>query len=478
MPRPRAGARPAFRFNIRMRRLRRLLPLAAVLVLTACGGGGGDKSAADANPAGAKVFADAGCGGCHTLSAASSKGTVGPNLDSLQLSSDRVVRQVENGGNGMPSFSSKLSDQQIKDVAAFVAASAGTSNGKSVAGKFEPDDTKLSSCASGSFPCYEQGFGNLAYAEGARVALTELDRRMRTETAVLSDCHRIAHSIGAAALARADGNVAKAFVEGTATCGSGFYHGLIERAFVGVPESRLAIAADGVCKAKEIQADAFRAYQCVHGLGHGLMIYTGYDLPQSLRVCDDLSEQFNRVSCTGGVFMENAQSSYGVKSRWLKDDDLIYPCDKVAERHKYYCYLLVTSRILPAVGGSLERTAEVCRQSERDWIGECFESFGRDVSGIARQNGDKIIPYCRLAKANEGDCVYGAVRDIANNDANTERAAVFCTKVRVGLRGRCWEGVGTMVGALNTYEDQRRQACTRLTPKYEADCARGAGIPA
>ena len=241
-------------------------------------------------------------------------------------------------------------------------------------------------------------------------------------------------------------------------------------------ELGLSLAANRICSDKEIRRVGFISYQCVHGLGHGLMLHTGYDLPKSLRVCDDLEEQFDQVSCTGGVFMENANSSYGTTSRYLKSDDLIYPCNKVATRHKYYCYLLVTSRILPAVGGSLERTAKVCRQSEPDWVDECFESFGRDASGIAKQMGDKILPLCRIAGANEDDCIYGAARDIANNDAAGERAARFCDKVKVGARAHCFEGVGTILGGLHTYADERRAACAAVTTRYLADCARGAGI--
>ena len=241
-------------------------------------------------------------------------------------------------------------------------------------------------------------------------------------------------------------------------------------------ELGLGLAANRVCDDEEIRRVGFVYYQCVHGLGHGLMLHTGYDLPKSLRVCDALKAEFDQVSCTGGVFMENANASYGTTSQWLKDDDLIYPCNEVATRHKYYCYLLVTSRILPAVGGSLERTAEVCRQSEEGWVEECFESFGRDASGIAKQNGDEIVPLCRLAGANEIDCIYGAARDIANNDADGERAARFCEQVKATARARCFEGVGTILGGLNTYADERRAACAALTTRYLADCARGAGL--
>jgi mono/diheme cytochrome c family protein len=49
--------------------------------------------------AGRGVFSDAGCGSCHALDAA--------------------------GAGGMPSFAGRLSPQEIRDVAAFVAANTG-----------------------------------------------------------------------------------------------------------------------------------------------------------------------------------------------------------------------------------------------------------------------------------------------------------------------------------------------------------------
>ena len=70
--------------------------------------------------AGKAVFASAGCGGCHTLKAASATGTIGPNLDDLKPELAIVVHQVEVGGGPMPAFKGQLSDKQISDVAAFV----------------------------------------------------------------------------------------------------------------------------------------------------------------------------------------------------------------------------------------------------------------------------------------------------------------------------------------------------------------------
>ena len=73
--------------------------------------------------AGKAVFTgSAGCTACHTLSDANATGTVGPNLDTLKPSYDAVVKQVTNGGGGMPPFKDTLTEQQIQDVAAYVSS--------------------------------------------------------------------------------------------------------------------------------------------------------------------------------------------------------------------------------------------------------------------------------------------------------------------------------------------------------------------
>jgi mono/diheme cytochrome c family protein len=82
---------------------------------------------ADAHAAAGKaVFASARCGDCHTLGAAGASGQIGPNLDDLRPTYAQVQSKVEQGGGGMPSFSGRLDEQQIKDVAAFVSTRAGS----------------------------------------------------------------------------------------------------------------------------------------------------------------------------------------------------------------------------------------------------------------------------------------------------------------------------------------------------------------
>jgi cytochrome c553 len=74
---------------------------------------------------GGQIFAQAGCGGCHTLAAAGATGQGGPNLDQLRPSAAAVRAQVSSGGGGMPSFAGSLTSSQIASVAAFVSSAAG-----------------------------------------------------------------------------------------------------------------------------------------------------------------------------------------------------------------------------------------------------------------------------------------------------------------------------------------------------------------
>ena len=73
------------------------------------------------NPAnGASLFSSSGCGACHTLAAAGSTGTAGPNLNQAKPALALIEFRVKNGGLDMPPFGSSLSNQQIADLATWI----------------------------------------------------------------------------------------------------------------------------------------------------------------------------------------------------------------------------------------------------------------------------------------------------------------------------------------------------------------------
>jgi cytochrome c553 len=442
--------------------------LAATVLVAGCGAG---KSATNAT--GAKVFASAGCGGCHELSAAKANGQTGPNLDQLKPSYDAVVRQVSNGGGGMPSFARRLSTNQIRDVASFVAVS--TKNNSAALTAFRPNHVKLADCR-GDYACYKQAFGNIAYYRNPEAALATLASSMKTNRLVNSGCHQIAHEIGHAGYARYHDNAAQALANGSMTCWSGYYHGVIERAFGGVPRSKVASIARSLCTGKAINKTYFLLYQCVHGLGHGLMIYSLNDLPYSLEVCDHLATAWDQTSCTGGVFMQNFLPGpmQIAPTKWVSKKDLLYPCDKVAVRDKLYCYLMVTSRILPVVHYDFRKAAAWCRKAQTGWVATCFQSFGRDASGYSVQNPARILQLCRLAGSMERECIYGGSRDLTANDAGPTRAIKMCLLAPASTRSYCFDGVGTILGGFANRTAARRAKCGPVPAAYRRDCYRGA----
>jgi cbb3-type cytochrome c oxidase subunit III len=111
------------------------------VLLTGCAGQAVDTQGADLTE-GKELFLEK-CGGCHTLAAAGTNGTTGPNLDNaFGASRDQgfsestffevILEQMKIPGNGspMPEFDVKgpnyLDDQQLINIAAYVASVAGT----------------------------------------------------------------------------------------------------------------------------------------------------------------------------------------------------------------------------------------------------------------------------------------------------------------------------------------------------------------
>ena len=87
--------------------------------------------------------------------------------------------------------------------------------------------------------------------EGARAPPPGVGHRLGHR----NDRHPIAHSIGAGALLRYHGNVGKAFGQGDPTCGSGYYHGLLQWKLAGVTPDKVASVARNVCSEPYVRSE-------------------------------------------------------------------------------------------------------------------------------------------------------------------------------------------------------------------------------
>jgi plastocyanin len=235
------------------------------------------------------------------------------------------------------------------------------------------------------------------------------------------DCHQEAHNIGRMGY---EIYKEKAFGECNASCHSGCYHGAMEKFLNEQGTEKLAENIDRICKSFPT---SFSVFECLHGVGHGVLAYVDYDLPEALKECQKLSDAFGRDSCYGGVFMENILTGQGLgasesdhDTKWVNREDPLYPCNAIDKDAsvQHQCYLMQTSWMLTINNYDFDKVAAECLKAPDSLISVCFKSFGRDAAGHTLRNPQKIVEICnKVPKDSQGyheECATGAVNVIVD----------------------------------------------------------------
>ena len=284
--------------------------------------------------------------------------------------------------------------------------------------------------ANASFQCSKKHFALLTQEVGIKPALSALKAEYAFNPEVVTDCHQLSHTIGNNAVDYYDGNIAKAFIDGNSFCWSGYYHGVVERAVARIGEAQFIAHADQMCAAiPGKDRYSFEYYNCVHGLGHGLMSTTENELFRSLAICDNLTGEWERKSCYGGVFMENIMvDNRNEKTKFLKKEDLMYPCDAVAITYKEQCYLMQTSYALSKNGYDFKHAFTLCSKVDENFRDICSQSIGRDASGNSVSDVGRTVEKCSLAEDDnqETNCIVGAVKDFISYFHGGGQALTLC----------------------------------------------------
>ncbi len=145
--------------------------------------------------------------------------------------------------------------------------------------------------------------------DGLAAALDSLDRRAARDSALLRNGHQIAHTLGRDAVARAGGD-ASVIRMCRPSLASGCYHGVVEAAVgtgrrVDMPKlERLCLGMDG-------PGGPAPAFECLRGVGHGVLGTVGHDVAAALAYCEELSAPRRAASCRSGAFMEAITGAMG-----------------------------------------------------------------------------------------------------------------------------------------------------------------------
>jgi hypothetical protein len=307
-------------------------------------------------------------------------------------------------------------------------ASAAESGGMAALAACKSDET---------FGCYQRGFRAIVDAQNPGVALDDLDVLYKSDAYVRRTCHPLAHAIGHLAYAKYK-SVTVAEQYARETCWSGYHHGLMESYISQFDDTQLRAKMNGICKQDPSHPYSLAYYNCWHGLGHGLTIRFTQDIFHALRFCNVITHSWERQSCYSGVFMQNivANGSGMHRAVDLKPSDPIYPCDAVSEQEKPSCYLLPVA-------------FRICNRVETRYVGTCYRSMGRDISGAALLDPGKVVSQCAMgASAHRAECIAGAAANAVFDRHARGKADALCRLAEPADRAACRKATNDAVATL------------------------------
>ena len=289
--------------------------------------------------------------------------------------------------------------------------------------------------------CYRDYFAEVMRNEGADVAVAEIAALSESDEYVARDCHQVVHDLGNDA-AEHYGDVGIALTYEGSACWSGYYHGVVEYAISQFAGTALFEEMPNICTTAAEREYSFTHYNCVHGLGHGVMLNLDGDLFGSIPYCETLPDRWELSSCVGGAIMENVVSAQQGIQTDLRTDDLIYPCNVIGEDYVDECFAMQTSWMLYNLGYEDENFAEafaICDTVQTDMVDNCYRSMGRDISGSSLLEVSRVVRLCSLGDpAYQEECFVGASLNAVYNDHGTAMATALCEAIPARMQDACY----------------------------------------
>lgn len=360
--------------------------------------------------------------------------------------------------------------------------------------------------------CYEDILLDLVEHDQVRLAIGTLTLLGERDDYIRRFGHDFAHVIGINAW-KPGKDIGKVYTQCNELFQSGCYHGVIQAVFAyrGTDSASVAALCSGT---PEINASAWLRFQCVHGIGHGLLQTYTMNLPQALHGCDRLGNAWDAQSCYGGAFMEfivggRGQSHHvhlpaaaqpaqndpshhmeglmhgaGADSVWppfkvRNPSDLQYPCSALGERYQQACYQMQAGLVAEVTGLDFKRIAGACDQAPERWRRWCYQGIGTYVSGVTVRVPERGIAECSLGDIRYRPwCFVGLVKNYVDVTAKLDDGLELCRRVAGSpdIASACYVALGEEAAVLYPSMERRRAECARAPAEYADACRYGAGL--
>ncbi len=353
----------------------------------------------------------------------------------------------------------------------------------------------------GDFSTYASYFKRLAMEKGAVHAFSVLQG---ATLAPNTDLHLLGHVVG-------EELYVEKGIEGMADCTDDFRnacsHTIVVGAFAEHGEAAIADIGDACTRAPGGKG----AYgMCFHGLGHGVLAYMEYDLPQAVALCARFGtpahDRIEYTQCVGGAIMELISGGGHDKELWEKvaptffrEDDPLYPCTAsfMPIKARSQCYQYLTPHLYEAAGADMGhptpqnfedafRFCDAVPLSDKKNRSSCFGGFGKEFVVLAQERDirkiedltsprlGKVADWCDLANDEQGtlDCDNSAVQSLFWGGENKPDAALrFCNIVPEGKRrDNCFSELTNAVSYYVDDKSYRASLCDEYPELYKDTC--------
>jgi len=267
-----------------------------------------------------------------------------------------------------------------------------------------------------------------------KVALASLRSRTATHNGLLKLCHPVVHELGRAAYEQY-GDFGKAMTYQDELCNSGYLHGIIEAHFS--KSTDILETIQSVCA--HYPDGSYIAWECYHGVGHGVMYATQNDLPQSLALCEGYATAFSRNSCINGVFMENFNTDEKLHpSIYLDAADPFYPCASQAPLHRADCYVYAPTYYLSIHKNSYTEALAWCSEAPLSYRAPCAQGVGSQTMKENINNPKFAESVCANDIYGRTDeCIMGMVSLFINHHGSIEPARHLCIQLEPSRKQAC-----------------------------------------
>jgi len=192
----------------------------------------------------------------------------------------------------------------------------------------------------------------------------------------------------------------------------GCYHGFFN----------IAVYSEGPAVLEKLDQACIRMWgkddflPCQHGIGHGILTYTGPDnLLEALHYCRALTWQ-ERGGCSGGVFMEynfrTRDDLSGVDVRSLSDgEDAYSPCSELPSSFRLACYAEQPQWWASVFDSDWPRMGKLCDGLDQlKEQGVCFQAIGNYSAAESAFSVKKVLDICASMPnlSSQSECTEGA----------------------------------------------------------------------